>query len=113
MSAYEQIKSWLSLETPRRIDAADSIIAVVLQKSPDEAIDWRLRHGDPLSDPISALLLAYDAGYDGAAILKSAIEMGGYPLTTVDNRLGLAAAVLELLFKSILSFPDMWGTTIN
>lgn len=104
---------WLSIGTSRWIDASHSIIEVVLRKTSDEAIDWRVRHGDPSRDPVSALLLCYEAGYDGAAILKSAIEIGDCALTTVDNRHELATAVLELLFKSILSFPKMWGVTIN
>lgn len=112
MSIYDEIRRWLLTGSTGRLDS-HSIIQLVLRHNPDEAIDWYTRHGDPLHDPISAILLASEAGFDGAAILKSVIEIGDYNLTMIDNRSELATAILNLLFKSILSFPEAWGPAIN
>jgi len=65
-------------------------------------------YGDPLTDPISSVLLACGAGFDGPAILKSTLEIKDLVGATVDKRPILATAVVELLLKSILSFPDIW-----
>ncbi len=113
MPSHDRIRLLISLGITPETVLAESIVEIILRKSPEDSARWLTLYGDPLTDPISSVLLACNAGFDGSAILKSTLEIKDLLDTTVDKRSILASAMVELLLKSILSFPDIWDAAFS
>lgn len=94
-------------------DLGFEAVASILQLSSSQVREWLATYGDPVQDPVAAVLLANSQAIDGGTLLNTSLNSA--ELRHKNVRVRLAQDILILLVTALIVFGGTSGdsSTLN